>query len=199
MSDEKDQIKYGVCPRLAVRARPDVVIFFRFRAVRGTLDFSCIPLPLFYNVARSEKMIRIQNLSKSYGAQLLFDEATFNVNPREKIGLVGRNGHGKTTLMRLVTGEEFPDDGDVEIAKNYRIGYITQHLKFTAANVHDEVCLGLQDFERDETWKAEKILSGLGFSKDDFFARSGGILRRLSGAPSSGQSSCVRPRPAASG
>ncbi|MGL4370858.1 MAG: ABC-F family ATP-binding cassette domain-containing protein, partial [Spirochaetota bacterium] len=112
-------------------------------------------------------MIRIQNLSKSFGAQLLFDEATFNINPREKVGLTGRNGHGKTTLMKLVTGEDHPDDGTIEMTKNYRIGYITQHLKFTGATVRDEAVLGLPDYEKDEVWKAEKILSGLGFSKDD--------------------------------
>jgi ATP-binding cassette subfamily F protein 3 len=112
-------------------------------------------------------MIRIQNLSKSYGAQLLFDEATFNINPREKIGLVGRNGHGKTTLMRLLTGEEHSESGNVDIAKDYRIGYITQHLKFKSATVRDEACLGLPEHELDEVWKAEKILSGLGFAKED--------------------------------
>jgi ATP-binding cassette subfamily F protein 3 len=128
-------------------------------------------------------MIRIQNLSKSFGAQLLFDDATFNINPKEKIGLVGRNGHGKTTLMRVLTGEDHPDSGDIDIAKGYRIGYITQHLKFTATTVRDEAALGLPEHDSDEVWRAEKILSGLGFSKGDFdrspFEFSGGYQVRL--------------------
>jgi ATP-binding cassette, subfamily F, member 3 len=114
-----------------------------------------------------KKMVRIQNLSKAYGKQLLFDEVSFNINPREKIGLVGRNGHGKTTLMRILTGEDHADDGSIETSKNYRIGYITQHMKFTAKTVRDEAALGLPEHDKDELWCAEKILSGLGFSKED--------------------------------
>lgn len=128
-------------------------------------------------------MIRIQNLSKSYGAQPLFDEATFNINPREKIGLVGRNGHGKTTLMRIITGEEHPDEGVVDIDKNYRIGFITQHLKFTSDTVIGEAASGLPEHEKDEVYRAEKILSGLGFTEGDFQRSpaefSGGFQVRL--------------------
>ena len=64
-------------------------------------------------------MIKAINLSKSFGMQLIFDNASFNLNRGEHAGLTGRNGHGKTTLYRLITGEEQPDSGEISIPKNY--------------------------------------------------------------------------------
>ncbi len=54
-------------------------------------------------------MLQVTNLEKSYGKQLLFDGVSFTVNPRERVGLVGRNGHGKSTLFRMILGEEHQD------------------------------------------------------------------------------------------
>ncbi|MEK7782367.1 MAG: ATP-binding cassette domain-containing protein, partial [Candidatus Binatota bacterium] len=59
-------------------------------------------------------MIRIENVTKQYGAQILFVDACFQLNAGEKVGLVGPNGAGKTTIFRLITGEEQPDEGVVE-------------------------------------------------------------------------------------
>ncbi len=112
-------------------------------------------------------MIQINNLSKSFGRQLLFDNVSFSVNPKERIGLVGRNGHGKTTLFRIVIGEEQADSGDMAIPRGYRIGYVTQHLLFAEPTVLAEACRGLPEHLHGETWMAEKILSGLGFTKED--------------------------------
>jgi len=112
-------------------------------------------------------MIQINNLSKSFGRQLLFDNVSFSVNSRERIGLVGRNGHGKTTLFRIIIGEEQPDSGEIAIPKGYRIGYVTQHLLFAEQTVLAEACRGLPEHLHGETWMAEKILSGLGFTKQD--------------------------------
>ena len=75
-------------------------------------------------------MIQIGNLTKAYGRQVIFDEVSFTVNPRERIGLVGRNGHGKTTLFRMITGQEHPDSGTITIPNNYIVGYLSQHLSF---------------------------------------------------------------------
>src|SRR5882757_5505229 len=57
----------------------------------------------------SFKMISFANINKQYGKQLLFVDASFQLNPGEKVGLVGPNGSGKTTLFRMVVGEETPD------------------------------------------------------------------------------------------
>ena len=75
-------------------------------------------------------MIGVENLYKSFASQVLFEDASFKLNPKERIGLVGLNGHGKTTLFRIIIGEESPDTGTISIPKNYRIGYVRQHLDF---------------------------------------------------------------------
>ena len=112
-------------------------------------------------------MIQIENLTKSFGRQILFEEIGFQINSRERIGLVGRNGHGKTTLLRLISGEEKPDAGGVIIPKNYRLGYVRQTIAFTEPTVLEEGAKELPESEKDHFWKAEKILAGLGFTPSD--------------------------------
>ena len=112
-------------------------------------------------------MISFENISKSFGVQTLFEDASVKLNPRERVGLVGRNGHGKTTLFRLIIGEESPDRGEIVIPKNYRIGYVEQHIRFTEETVLKEGMRGLTESEQDHHWKVEKVLSGLGFSDAD--------------------------------
>jgi ATP-binding cassette subfamily F protein 3 len=112
-------------------------------------------------------MISVDNLTKSYGEQTLFQNVGFKLNPRERLGLVARNGHGKTTLFRLIAGEELPDSGSINIPKNYRIGYVRQHLEFTEDTVLKEGMKGLPKESRDHSWKVERILAGLGFSTND--------------------------------
>ena len=67
-------------------------------------------------------MIKLSGISKAYGGQVLFDDLSFNVNKRERVGLVGRNGHGKTTLFRMILGEETADAGEIMMPRRYRIG-----------------------------------------------------------------------------
>jgi ATP-binding cassette subfamily F protein 3 len=128
-------------------------------------------------------MIGVENLHKSFGPQILFEGASFKLNPKERIGLVGLNGHGKTTLFRIIIGKESPDTGTISVPKNYRIGYVRQDLNFTKDTVLKEVMTGLPDQERDHYWKVEKVLTGLGFNKDDMQRHpldfSGGFQVRL--------------------
>jgi len=128
-------------------------------------------------------MITVDNLSKSYAHQILFEGVQFQINARERVGLVGRNGHGKTTLFRMIVGEEHPDSGSITTPRNYRIGYVRQHLDFTSATVLEEGKKGLPEAERHQQWKVEKILAGLGFSSVDMQRHpsefSGGYQVRL--------------------
>ncbi|KPJ97668.1 MAG: hypothetical protein AMK71_12915 [Nitrospira bacterium SG8_35_4] len=130
-------------------------------------------------------MIQVFNLDKSYGKQTIFSKAAFTMNAGERIGLVGRNGHGKTTLFRMILGQEHPDDGTISIPNNYRIGHLSQHIRFAGSTVLKEACLSLPPAEdgKDQTYKAEAILMGLGFVADDFMtnpmALSGGFQVRL--------------------
>ncbi len=112
-------------------------------------------------------MINVENLTKSFGAQSLFEGVSFKINHRERLGVVGRNGHGKTTLFRMIIGKDHPDSGTITIPKNYRIGYVRQHLDFTEDTVLKEGMKGLPEQEQDHHWKVEKILAGLGFSNSD--------------------------------
>lgn len=111
-------------------------------------------------------MITVKNLSKSYAARTLFENASFMIAQGERIGLVGRNGHGKTTFFRILLGTEHADSGTIEIPRNYSIGQVEQLLTFTQHTAVNEVLQVLPEHER-ESWRAEKILSGLGFSPDD--------------------------------
>ena len=128
-------------------------------------------------------MLRIENLTKSFGDRLIFDQVGFSLHSKERVGLVGQNGHGKTTLFRLITGDERPDSGSIVIPKNYRIVYVQQHPEFTADTALREGMRALPDHERDQSWKVEKILAGLGFSAKDFDRHpkefSGGLQVRL--------------------
>jgi ATPase subunit of ABC transporter with duplicated ATPase domains len=73
-------------------------------------------------------VISFSNVSKQYGGQILFVEASFHLGDGEKVGLVGPNGAGKSTVFRLITGEEHPDDGVVDRPKRTTIGYFRQDV-----------------------------------------------------------------------
>ena len=130
-------------------------------------------------------MLKVSGLEKSYGGQEIFDNVSFVINPGERIGLVGRNGHGKTTLFRMILGEEHPDAGAISVPNNYAIGHLSQHIHFTEDTVLKEGCLSLPVSEDgiDESYKVEAILMGLGFTEDDFNRHpnefSGGYQVRL--------------------
>jgi len=88
-------------------------------------------------------MITLTNISKQYGRQILFLEASMQLNPGEKIGLVGPNGAGKTTLFRLIAGEEQPDEGEVSIPKRTTIGFFRQDTaEMSGRSVLDEAIAG---------------------------------------------------------
>ncbi len=128
-------------------------------------------------------MISVENLKKSFAGQTLFDKTSFTVTARERIGLVGRNGHGKTTLLRMIMGEETFDEGAIIIPKNYRIGMVRQRLSFTKDTILKEGMAELPASKRDHSWEIEKILAGLGFSAKDMGRHpgefSGGFQVRL--------------------
>ena len=112
-------------------------------------------------------MIKINQLSKSYFTRELFTDVTFQMNAGDRLGLVGRNGHGKSTLFKLILGEEEIDSGDITIPRNYRIGHLEQHLHFTQRTILEEAALGLPEEEVHSIYKVEAILFGLGFSPAD--------------------------------
>jgi ATPase subunit of ABC transporter with duplicated ATPase domains len=88
-------------------------------------------------------MITFSNINKQYGKQLIFVEASFQLNPGEKVGLVGPNGAGKTTLFRMIVGDEQPDEGDVAVPKRLTVGYFRQDVEeMRGRSVLDEAIAG---------------------------------------------------------
>jgi ATPase subunit of ABC transporter with duplicated ATPase domains len=88
-------------------------------------------------------MISFSNINKQYGKQLIFVDASFQLNPGEKVGLVGPNGSGKTTLFRMVVGEEEPDEGEVSVPKRLTIGHFRQDVEeMSGRPVLDEAIAG---------------------------------------------------------
>jgi ATPase subunit of ABC transporter with duplicated ATPase domains len=88
-------------------------------------------------------MISFSHISKQYGRQVLFVDASFQLNPGEKVGLVGPNGSGKTTLFRMIAGEEEADEGETSVPKKATIGYFRQDVEeMSGRSVLDEAIAG---------------------------------------------------------
>src|SRR6202790_5579950 len=88
-------------------------------------------------------MISFSNVNKQYGKQLIFVDASFQLNPGEKVGLGGPNGAGKTTVFRMIVGEEESDDGAVTVRKRLHIVYFRQDVEeMQGRSVLDEAIAG---------------------------------------------------------
>ena len=75
-------------------------------------------------------LFRLADVYKSYGGNEILRGVSFQINPNEKVGLVGRNGAGKTTVFRIITGDEAADTGEVLKLNNLKIGLLNQHVDF---------------------------------------------------------------------
>ncbi|HEU4969775.1 energy-dependent translational throttle protein EttA [Sphingomonas sp.] len=90
------------------------------------------------------KVIEVKNVSKSYGDKLLFEDLSFTLPPGGIVGVIGPNGAGKSTLFRLITGQEKPDSGEIDIGPTVQLGYVDQSRDALAPNknVWEEVSGG---------------------------------------------------------
>jgi ATPase subunit of ABC transporter with duplicated ATPase domains len=129
-------------------------------------------------------MISFANINKQYGKQLIFIDASFQLNPREKAGLVGPNGSGKTTLFRMVVGEESPDEGEVSVPRRLTVGYFRQDVEeMKGRSVLDEAIAGsgrvgdlhheLEDLQRamedpDQASHMDTILERFGNVQEEY-------------------------------
>ncbi len=112
-------------------------------------------------------MLQINNLTKSFANKVIFDQTDFTIGSGEKIGLVGRNGSGKSTLLKIITKQIGHESGEIIRPNNYKIGYLQQHIAFTQPTVLAESCTALSADQKFDEYLAEKILFGLGFTKED--------------------------------
>ncbi|MGB9673944.1 MAG: ribosomal protection-like ABC-F family protein, partial [Anaerolineales bacterium] len=131
-------------------------------------------------------LIRAQNLSKSYGAQDIFRHLTLDIPPQARIAIVGANGIGKTTLLRILIGEEDPSEGKVNRARQISIGYLPQEATILAEKTLWKECLTamedilelekqLQDLESKMAKRdaADDILEQYGELQEKFEKRGG--------------------------
>ncbi len=108
--------------------------------------------------------LSIENLSKSYGDRLLFADIAFGVDEGEKIGIVARNGTGKSTLLRILAGEESPDDGKVVYRRDLRVGYLPQEPVFAPGITVGEAAVENldQDNHPTDADAMQRLLTSLG-------------------------------------
>lgn len=129
-------------------------------------------------------LLTIDHLTKSYTERLLFDDTSFSINEGEKIGLIGINGTGKSTLLRIVAGLEEPDEGKVVKGRNLDIRFLSQNPEFQAGDTI------LQSIVRENeghghVWdmesQAKTMLTRLGFTDFDSKVEtlSGGQKKRV--------------------
>lgn len=125
-------------------------------------------------------MLALEKVSKAFGADRLFDDCSFVLGRGDRVGLVGRNGCGKTTLLRIIAGSEIADSGMVSLPKEYKVGYLEQHIVFSADTILSEATTSLAP---GEEYKAKKVLSGLGIDESQWQRSpaelSGGYQLRL--------------------
>ncbi|MGV3757859.1 MAG: ABC-F family ATP-binding cassette domain-containing protein [Verrucomicrobiota bacterium] len=99
-------------------------------------------------------MLTISGVTKSFGGRTLFEDVTLQVNRENRMGLVGPNGAGKSTFLKLILGEETPDDGTIEFQRNTKVGYLPQE----SAPVGDETVLEIATAISPEIVKLQKAL-----------------------------------------
>lgn len=98
-------------------------------------------------------IVSVIQVGKSFGAERIFEDVSFQIDEHDRIGLVGPNGAGKTTLLNLLAGREEADEGAIRLARNLRIGYLTQIIDFHPENTLREEMLTV--FETVRSWERE--------------------------------------------
>ncbi len=129
--------------------------------------------------------LQVENLTKSYGDRMLFDSVTFGVNEGDKIGLIAKNGTGKSTLLRILSGAEAPDSGNVTFRNGLRVGFLAQMPEFEKGMSIIDNLLATVKPEEHEEWGHEdrirQMLSQLGIENpgQDVDHLSGGQIKRV--------------------
>lgn len=113
-----------------------------------------------------EKMniINVENITKSYTGRKLFSKASFYVQENEKIGIIGINGTGKSTLLKIVAGDEEPDEGTVTTANHIVINYLPQNPEFDPDETALEHVMGrvvTSQLDEDMRWSIESDAKSL--------------------------------------
>ncbi len=131
-------------------------------------------------------MIRLENISRSYGTRDVLRELTWSIPPRQRVGLVGRNGSGKTTLLRLIAREETPDSGRIEMAGSVTLGYLPQEGgRVASGSVLEALLAGFPEVARLEVEMArahEAMTHAAGRQLEELTKLSGDLQIRYEAA-----------------
>lgn len=111
-------------------------------------------------MANQNPFIDIQNVTKSFGARVLFDDISFSIAEGQRVGLIAKNGTGKSTLLSIISGSEGCDRGNIIFRKGLRIGFLLQTPHFDADDTVLDACFNHQG-ESDKVLKAKQILTQL--------------------------------------
>ena len=111
-------------------------------------------------MANQNPFIDIQNVTKSFGAQVLFDDISFSIAEGKRVGLIAKNGTGKSTLLSIISGSEGCDRGNIIFRKGLRIGFLLQTPHFDSDDTVLDACFNHQG-ESDKILKAKQILTQL--------------------------------------
>lgn len=124
-----------------------------------------LPKTLFSSTLMSimSTLIHLDKVSKSYHDTAVLHEVSLSIRAKQKIGVIGRNGAGKSTLLRLIIGTETPDNGEVIIMKEARLGYLTQHEDFKE---DDTILAYLMRKSDKEEWRCAKMASAFDIKGD---------------------------------
>lgn len=127
-------------------------------------------------------LISVQNLSKSFGTQVLFKDISFSIFQGDRIGFIGPNGAGKSTLFKILMGMDYPDSGSVTKRGNLRVGYASQSPEFDSIPVEEILIRSRPTGDHhDLQTEARILLSKVGFtdSMQNASSLSGGWKKRL--------------------
>jgi ATPase subunit of ABC transporter with duplicated ATPase domains len=124
-------------------------------------------------------MLAVKKISKNYGSAVILSEVSFTLGKGEKAALVGPNGVGKTTLLRILAGLEDLDSGNLEFQKSARIGYLAQDTSVMGSSTVSEYIKEVSGIQKLEEHKVQAIMAGFGFRESD--------LKRSLASLSSGQ------------
>lgn len=129
-------------------------------------------------------IVAIEHLEKVYTARKLFDDTACYIGEGEKLALIGVNGTGKSTLLRIVAGEESPDSGELIVRKGLQIRFLSQNPKFCEEETALSACLRMAGGEalgEDTVAAAKKLLAALGVTEPDLACEtlSGGEKKRI--------------------